>query len=310
MEKTSPLPASPDSPHTHLKDRVSSELAQALQRAHSPGLHLVATPIGNLSDITLRALAILATADVVYAEDTRHSGKLLSHFGIRTKLKPYHEHNASHERPAILAALAEQRSIALISDAGTPLISDPGYKLVRDCAEAGHTVDCIPGAAAPITALVTSGLPTDTFLFAGFLPNKASARKSRIDELSALPATLILFEAPSRLADTLAALAEGLGDRPAAVARELTKLNEELARGTLSSLAQDFSDRDSIKGEIVIVIAPPTPQMVDDDRISQALQDAMPSMSLRDAAKSVSESLKVPRKRVYDLGLKLRQGGD
>ncbi len=301
------MPDTSDSPNTRLTDRVSTELSHLLRRAHTPGLHLVATPIGNLGDITLRALAILATADVVYAEDTRHSGKLLSHFGIHAKLKPYHEHNASHERPAILEALGKQQSIALISDAGMPLVSDPGYKLVRDCAAEGFAVDCMPGASAPLCGLVTSGLPTDTFMFAGFLPNKSSARQTRIAELAAMPATLILFEAPSRLPETLQALAQGLGDRPAAVARELTKLNEELARGTLKSLYEDFSGRDSIKGEVVIVIAPPPPQTIDDDAITQALTDAMQSLSLRDAAKAVSDDLKVPRKRVYDLGLKLRQ---
>lgn len=301
------MPDQSDSPTKRIADRVSSELTHILQRARTPGLHLVATPIGNLGDITLRALAVLATADIVYAEDTRHSGKLLSHFGIRTKLKPYHEHNAAHERPAILAALADQQSIALISDAGMPLVSDPGYKLVRDCAAEGHLVDCIPGASAPLCALVTSGLPTDTFLFAGFLPVKSSARQTRIAELTTIPATLILFEAPTRLPETLNALSQGLGDRPAAVARELTKLNEELARGTLASLQEEFSNRDSIKGEVVIVISPPQPTTIDDDAIVEAVTDAMRSLSLRDAAKVVSDDLKVPRKRVYDLGLKLRQ---
>ena len=305
------MPDTSDNPNIRLTDRVSTELTHLLRRGHTPGLHLVATPIGNLGDITLRALAVLATADVVYAEDTRHSGKLLSHFGIHARLKPYHEHNAAHERPSILAALGQQQSIALISDAGMPLVSDPGYKLVRDCAAQGFTVDCMPGASAPLYGLVTSGLPTDTFMFAGFLPNKSSARQTRIAELADMPATLILFEAPSRLPETLQALAQGLGgDRPAAVARELTKLNEELARGTLTSLYEDFSSRDSIKGEVVIVVGPPPPQTIDDDAIAEALSDALQSLSLRDAAKAVSDDLKVPRKRVYDLGLKLRQDSE
>ena len=273
-------------------------------------MHLVATPIGNLGDISLRALAVLATADVIYAEDTRHSGRLLSHFGIKAKLRPYHEHNAERERPVILAALADGDSVAVISDAGTPLVSDPGYKLVRECLAAGHPVDSVPGPSAPLAALVASGLPTDTFLFAGFLPAKMQARKARIKELAGIPSTLILFESPSRIAETLGDLAEGLGNRQATVARELTKLNEEFVRDDLSGLAAEFQARSKIKGEIVIVIGPPPSAAPSDQEIEPRLVAALSEMSLRDAARAVADDLGVSRSRVYELGLTLRRNTD
>ncbi len=297
----------PASDASTLTARVTGELTHLLKKSLAPGLYLVATPIGNLSDITLRALSVLSLADIVYAEDTRHSAKLFNHYGIRAKLRPYHEHNAERERPAIIEALAAGKRVALISDAGTPLVSDPGYKLVRDCAERGHTVSSLPGASAPLAALLPSGLPTDTFLFTGFLPSKSQARQTRIKELAAIPATLLLFEAPSRLPATLSDLAHVLGDREAAVGRELTKLNEEVARGTLSQLATEFDARDSIKGEIVIVIAPPGEQQASHEEIEQRLRENLQEMTLRDAAKAVAEDLKVPRKRVYELGLSLKR---
>jgi len=287
--------------------RAAGELNQLLAKRREPGLYLVATPIGNLGDISLRALALLASADTVYAEDTRHSGRLLSHFGIVARLRPYHEHNAERERPVILAALGRGETIALISDAGTPLISDPGFKLVRACVEAGHPVTSLPGASAPLTALVASGLPSDTFLFAGFLPTRHQARLARIAELADVPATLILFEAPSRVAEALSDLAQGLGDRPAAVGRELTKLNEEMARASLRGLAADFAGRDSVKGEIVIVIGPPVAGDVSDEDVKAGLTSALARMSLRDAAKAVADELGVPRKRAYEQGLKLQR---
>jgi len=290
--------------------RAASELAHLVAKRDEPGLYLVSTPIGNLGDITLRALAVLSTADTIYAEDTRHSGRLLSHFGIRGRLRPYHEHNAERERPGILAGLGNGEVIALISDAGTPLVSDPGFKLVRACVEAGYTVTGLPGASAPLAALVSSGLPSDTFLFAGFLPSRQKARQARIAELAAVPATLILFEAPSRVAETLGDLAHGLGDRPAAAARELTKLNEEVARNSLSALAADFAARESIKGEIVVVIGPPISRDVSDADLEVQLAAAMSEMSLRDATKTVAEDLGVARKRVYELGLRLQREAD
>ena len=199
----------------------------------APGLYVVSTPIGNLGDMTLRAIAVLARADAVLCEDTRHSRTLLSHFGIGTPARPYHEHNAAKERPRVLAELAAGQRIALISDAGTPLVSDPGWKLVREALDAGHRVEALPGASATLAALSVGGLPTDAFLFAGFLPPKSAARRTRIAELSAVPATLVFFEAPSRIAEALADLAAVLGPRPAALARELTKLHEEVRRAPL-----------------------------------------------------------------------------
>lgn len=287
--------------------RAGGELERLLGQPLEPGLYLVATPIGNLADITLRALAVLATADVVYAEDTRHSGRLLSHFGIRAKLRPYHEHNAERERPNILASLKKGQRIALISDAGTPLVSDPGFKLVRACAAAGYLVTSLPGPSAVLAAVVSSGLPTDAFLFAGFLPSRQQARQTRIRELAAVPHTLVLFEASSRVAATLADLAHLLGDRPAVVARELTKLNEEMARGRLSSLVRDFAERETVKGELVIVIGPPQALAASEAEIEERLLQALAELSLRDAAKAVSIELGVPRKRVYDIGLRLRR---
>ncbi|MGE5267540.1 MAG: 16S rRNA (cytidine(1402)-2'-O)-methyltransferase [Deltaproteobacteria bacterium] len=291
-----------------LCDRVTEDLHRQLAAELPPGLYIVATPIGNLADITLRALAALARADVIYCEDTRHSRHLLAHFGISRPLRPYHEHNADEQRPRILADLSRQSRIALISDAGTPLISDPGYKLVRDCIAQGHAVTTMPGASAILTSLAVAGLPTDTFMFAGFLPPRTGARQSRIAELAAVPATLVFFEAPTRLAGALSDLASGLGNRPAVVARELTKLHEEVARGTLSSLAAAFSEAPP-KGEIVILVAAPEDQDVSDERITDALAQALEHMSLRDAAKVVADRFSVPKARVYDLGLKIRSSG-
>src|SRR5579862_4147350 len=221
----------------------------------APGLHIVATPIGNLGDITLRALAALAGADLIACEDTRVTRKLLDRYVIATPLTPYHDHNAAQARPALLRRLADGASIALVSDAGTPLVSDPGYKLVCAAQDAGHAVTALPGASALLTALAVAGLPTDQFLFAGFLPPKQAARRARIAELARVPATLVLFETGPRLAATLADLAAGLGQREAAVCRELTKLHEEVRRGALDTLAQHYAGAEP-RGEIVVVVAP------------------------------------------------------
>src|SRR5690606_7848085 len=219
-----------------------------------PALYLVATPIGNASDLTLRAIETLRGADVIACEDTRLTGRLLARHGIRDRLIPYHEHNAAQARPAILERLRRGEAIALVSDAGTPLISDPGYKLVEEAIAAGLKVTAVPGPSAILTALQLSGLPSDRFMFAGFLPPRLAARRKAIGELADIPATLILFESPRRLADCLADLAAVLGDRSAAVARELTKLFEEVRRGTLGSLANQYAAEDPPKGEIVIVV--------------------------------------------------------
>lgn len=286
--------------------RAAEELQRHLEAELAPGLYVVSTPIGNLGDITLRAIAVLARADAVLCEDTRHSRTLLSHFGVGTPARPYHEHNAAKERPRVLADLAAGQRIALISDAGTPLVSDPGWKLVREAIDAGHRVEALPGASATLSALAVAGLPTDAFLFAGFLPPKSAGRRARIAELAAVPATLVFFEAPSRIAETLADLAAVLGPRPAALARELTKLHEEVRRAPLDRLAADL-DGETLKGEAVILVGPPQQGEVNDDDIAARLAAALEQMSLRDAAKAVADALGVPKSRVYDLGLRLRK---
>ena len=222
-----------------------------------PGLYLVATPIGNLGDVTLRALETLAGADVIACEDTRVTRKLTERYGITTPLTAYHEHNAAEARPKLLSRLAEGQSIALVSDAGTPLISDPGYKLVRAAREAGHQVTALPGASAVLAALTVSGLPTDRFFFEGFLPPKQAARQKRIAALANTQATLVLFEGGSRLASTLADLAATLGPRAAAICRELTKLHEEVRYENLDVLARLYANGAETRGEFVVLVAPP-----------------------------------------------------
>ena len=223
--------------------------------AATPGtLYLVATPIGNLADITARALRVLGEVDLVACEDTRHTRKLLTHYGIGTKTVSYHEHNERERARELCALLAAGTSVALVSDAGTPAVSDPGYRLVRAAIEQGITVVPVPGPAAFVAALIASGLPTDEFFFGGFLPARAAARRARLAALRALPATLVFYEAPHRIAETLADAREILGERAACVARELTKLHEELARGRLSELAASFGRDHAARGEMVLVI--------------------------------------------------------
>ena len=271
----------------------------------TPGLHIVATPIGNLGDITLRALETLAGADVIACEDTRVTRKLLDRYGIATPLTPYHEHNAAQARPALLQRLAEGAAIALASDAGTPLISDPGFKLVRDVHEAGHAVTALPGPSALLAALTLSGLPTDQFFFAGFLPPKQTARRARIAELGRIPATLVLFETAPRIAATLADLAAGLGNRQAALCRELTKLHEEIRRGNLGALAEGAAANEP-RGEIVLVIGPPQaeerPSAADTDML---LRQALARLSLKDAVGEVADATGLPRRDVYQRALAL-----
>jgi 16S rRNA (cytidine1402-2'-O)-methyltransferase len=286
--------------------RAAEELASLLAQDLSPGLYLVATPIGNLGDITLRALATLSRADVLYCEDTRHSGTLLAHYAVTRPLRPYHEHNARRERPRVLAELAAGKAVALISDAGTPLVSDPGYKLVREAVVAGHRVVALPGPSAPLVALASAGLPTDAFLFAGFLPPKSGARRTRLAELKAVPATLVLFEAPSRLAESLVDIAAVLGPREAAVARELTKLYEEVRRGPPAELAEWAADANP-RGEMVILVGPPLPTAVTDADIAAKLTPMLPVMSLSEAAKAVAEELGVAKSRVYEIGVGLKR---
>jgi 16S rRNA (cytidine1402-2'-O)-methyltransferase len=286
-------------------ERAAGALTQQLTRPLAPGLYIVATPIGNLADVTLRALAVLAQADVIYCEDTRHSRTLMQHYAISTRLKPYHEHNAETERPHILAGLERGQRIALISDAGTPLISDPGFKLVRQAAELGYPVVSLPGPSAVMAALTSAGLPTDAFLFAGFLPSKQMARRARLSELAQVPSSLVFFESPQRAPECLADMALVLGSRPACMARELTKLHEDVRRGTLADLAANVAI-ETLKGEIVIVAGPPLATQATDADISEKLAKALESMSLKDAAKAVSESFGISKARVYDLGLQIK----
>lgn len=270
------------------------------------GLYVVATPIGNLRDITLRALDILGGVSRVYAEDTRVARKLMDAYGLKPRLAAYHEHNAEAAREDILDALARGESVALISDAGTPLVSDPGFKLARAVIEAGHRVFPIPGASASLAALVVSGLPSDRFLFAGFLPNKQGARKATLAELADVDATLILYESGPRLAESLADMAEMLGARPAAVARELTKMFEETRRDTLDVLAAHYAEAGGPRGEIVVVIGPPLERgEVSEEALDAFLLKALPR-GVKDAAAEAARALGVPRKRAYQRALELK----
>ena len=273
----------------------------------APGLHLVATPIGNLGDITQRALELLRTADLIVCEDTRVTAKLLARYGIATRMLPYHEHNAERMRPELLQRLAEGRAIALVSDAGTPLVSDPGYKLVREAIAAGREVTALPGASASLTALLLSGLPPDRFFFAGFLPAKSGERRRDLAGLAAIPATLIFYASANRLAESLADMRAALGDRPAAVARELTKLHEEVRRGGLGALADHYAKAGPPKGEIVIVVGPPLAETaaVSEADLDRALKQALAHMSLKDAAAAVAAATGRPRREIYARALAL-----
>ena len=276
-----------------------------------PGLHLVATPIGNLGDITLRALETLAGVDLIACEDTRITRRLTERYVIAAQLTPYHEHNATAARPKILAQLARGASIALVSDAGTPLISDPGYKLVREACAAGHAVIALPGASSVLTALGVAGLPTDRFFFEGFLPAKLGQRRARIAELAHIPATLLLFETGPRLAAALADLAEGLGAREAAVCRELTKLHEEVRRGDLAALAAHYESAGEPRGEIVLAIAPPVAQDTAVADLDTLLRNALARVSVKEAVAEIAAVTGHPRREVYQRALKLaKDGGD
>ncbi len=283
----------------------ADQRAEAANRAPA-GLYVVATPIGNASDITLRALDILARVDLIACEDTRVSAKLLQRHGIGAPLLAYHEHNAERMRPLLLGRVAQGQAVALISDAGTPLVSDPGFKLVRQAIAEGLRIQMLPGASAPIAALVLSGLPSDRFLFAGFLDSKTAARRRELAELSSLRATLIFFESAQRLAASLADMAAELGDRPAAVARELTKLYEEVRHGTLDELARHYAEAGPPKGEIVVVVGPPLPAAAPSIAdLDASLKAALVHLSLRDAASEVAEALGLKRRDVYARALEL-----
>jgi 16S rRNA (cytidine1402-2'-O)-methyltransferase len=285
-----------------------------------PGLYLVATPIGNLGDITLRALETLAGVDIIACEDTRITRRLTERYAISAQLKPYHEHNAEAARPKILQWLAEGASIALVSDAGTPLISDPGFKLVRAASDAGHAVIALPGASSVLTALSVATLPTDRFFFEGFLPSKQTARRARLSELSRIEATLVLFESGNRVQDALADLAEIMGAREAAVCRELTKLHEEIRRAPLSELARSASELET-RGEFVLVVGPPAAdaQAMSEDALDDLLRSQLRLGSVKDAVAHAVELSGRPRREVYARALELakettkqsgRKGGD
>lgn len=275
----------------------------------APGLYLVATPIGNLRDITLRAIETLAAAAIVLAEDKRVSKVLLAHFGISTPLKSYHEHNAEAMRPEIMARLKEGAAIALISDAGTPLISDPGFKLVDAALANGFSVVPVPGPSAILAALVAAGLPTDRFFFEGFLPTRSNERKRRIRMLESVPGTLVFFEAPHRVIETLADLASIFGARQGAVARELTKRYETVRRGSLLELASQFGGEAAPRGEVVLLVAPPSAddEAMSDETIDDRLRLALETLSAKDAAAVVSADLGLQKRQVYARAVALQQ---
>jgi 16S rRNA (cytidine1402-2'-O)-methyltransferase len=272
-----------------------------------PGLYLVATPIGNLDDITLRALSVLRSADRIFCEDSRVTRKLLTRYGIGTRLETYHDHNAEEARPLILAALHQGASVALVSDAGTPLVSDPGYKLVRAAIAENLPVTALPGPSSAVTALILSGLPPDKFLYGGFLPPRRTARRRILEGWAAVDATLVFFESPQRLAETLADMKEVFGDRPAAVARELTKLHEEVSRGRLANLADHYGDAGPPRGEIVIVVGQPEPGEPDSVELEALMRSALAQLGLRDAVAKLALETGLPRNELYRRALAIRQ---
>ncbi|HWA91582.1 MAG TPA: 16S rRNA (cytidine(1402)-2'-O)-methyltransferase [Rhizomicrobium sp.] len=274
-----------------------------------PGLYVTATPIGNAADITLRALEVLKGCDLIAAEDTRVTAKLLAMHGISRPLSAYNDHNAARERPRLIARLRQGAAIALVSDAGTPLISDPGFKLVREAVQEGLPVHAIPGPSAVMTGLALAGLPTDRFFFAGFLPVRSGERKTALAELKAIPATLVFFESAQRLPESLADMVEIFGVRTAAVARELTKLHEEVRRGLLAELAQHYAAQGAPKGEVTLIVSPPHAAPADTARIDAALAKALAFMPVRAAVDLVSETLEAPRKLVYDRALAIKGDG-
>jgi 16S rRNA (cytidine1402-2'-O)-methyltransferase len=275
-----------------------------------PGLYVVATPIGNLADITLRALATLAGADYVLCEDTRVTAKLLNRYQISTTLKPYHDHNAAKVRPGILQDLQSGAAIALVSDAGTPLIADPGWKLVREARSAGCDVTIVPGPSAVVAAMALSGLPTDRFMFCGFLPPRSAARRAALEELAALPTTLVFFETAARIEATLADLCAALGERRLVIAREITKLHEEVLSGSPTELAASIAARGGLRGELCLLVAPAEPdaERCDSGEIDAALRAALVDASTSQAAAAIARRYGLPRQEVYRRALALQRG--
>lgn len=272
----------------------------------SAGLYIVATPIGNLRDVSLRALDVLSAVDVIVCEDTRVTGKLLKAYDIDKKMMPYNDHNAGKQRGSILETLSNGGRVALVSDAGMPLVSDPGYKLVRDCVDLGIYVTSLPGANAPLSALQLSGLPSDKFSFLGFLPPKTEGRKKLLQEWADVKGSLIVFETGPRLIDSLEDMVEILGNRPAAVVRELTKMYEEARRDTLQNLAAFYKDSGAPKGEIVVVIGPAADKSYDEGELKSLMTDALQTMGAKEASASVSAQTGVSKKMLYELALELK----
>ncbi|MCK5284987.1 MAG: 16S rRNA (cytidine(1402)-2'-O)-methyltransferase [Alphaproteobacteria bacterium] len=274
------------------------------------GLYLLATPIGNLSDITLRALDVLSLADMVVCEDTRVTGKLLSHFGMRKPLFSYNDYNADKQRGSIIEAVSNGKLVALVSDAGTPLVNDPGYKLVRDCIDLGLYVSALPGANAPLTALQLSGLPSDKFCFLGFLPSKSVARCKVLEEWKCVSASLIVFETAQRLLASLEDICTVLGECSVAVVREMTKLYEEVRRGNVSDLILHYKKEGAPKGEIVLVIGAVGEQKMSDGEVTEKLRCALTTMGTKEAASYVAEISNKSRREIYNLALELLKDND
>jgi 16S rRNA (cytidine1402-2'-O)-methyltransferase len=290
--------------------RSHGESQKGVEVGLAPGLYVTATPIGHAKDITLRALEVLKSCDAIAAEDTRVTSRLLSIHAISRPLISYNDHNAVRERPRLLARLQEGARIALVSDAGTPLVSDPGYKLVREALDAGVNVQAIPGASALLTAMVLAGLPPDRFLFAGFLSPKSGERQSALAELKTVRATLVFYEAPQRVAESLRDMAATLGTRRAAVSRELTKLHEETRRGDLAELAALYAKEPTPRGEVTIVVGPPADSAPDFGHADELLGKALEFMPVRAAADLVAGALKLPRRAVYERALARKLGGE
>ena len=289
-----------------IPDKEKSQSAGEL----TPGLYVTATPIGNARDITIRARDALASCDLIAAEDTRVTSKLLSIYGLSKPLTAYNDHNAARERPKLLAKLRGGARVVLVSDAGTPLVSDPGYKLVREALADGIAVHALPGASAPLTALTLAGLPTDRFLFAGFLSHKQGERRALLEELRDLRATLIFFESPQRLAASLADMQDVFGNRAAVVARELTKLHEEIRRDDLKTLAAHYADAEPPKGEVTLLVAPPLEIAPDFVLAEKLLAQALEFMPVRAAADLVAEALDLPRRETYARALTLKKNAE
>src|SRR6202521_3660301 len=278
-----------------------------------PASFLGATPIGNLGDVTLRALETLAAVDVVACEDTRVTRRLFERTGIATPFLTYHDHNAATARPDILARLQAGAAVALVSDAGTPLVSDPGFKLVRAAQAAGHAITALPGASAVLAGLAVAGLPTDRFFFEGFLPPREAGRRARIGELADVPATLVLFETGPRIAAMLHDLATAFGARPAAICRELTKLHEEIRRGDLAALARQYEEGAETRGEFVVVVGPPAEADAQAEAavdLDGMLRRALATASLRTAVEAVATATGQNRRLVYQRALTLTQNDD